>query len=121
MLPSTRGHTPGLLTRLFPQDASSTLYLCVLLRRQPRVEEAMVTIVNGSRFFWVYVPTLGLEIQITTANIVPAVVTTWDVNERYLPSIEQSGWSNFGLASVFCRLLKWHYGLFVPLLSFTMV
>ena len=64
------------------QDASSALYLCVLLRRQPRVEQAVVTIVNGSRFFWVYVPSLGLEVQITTATIVPAVTTAWDLDNR---------------------------------------
>jgi hypothetical protein len=55
----------------------------VLLRKQPRVEEAVVTIVNGSKFFYLYVPTLGLEIQIMTANIVPAAVSIWDPNSRY--------------------------------------
>ncbi len=65
------------------QDASSLLYLCVMLRKRPRVETAIVTIVNGNRFFDIYIPTLGLEARINTNEIVPAVEARWDAASRY--------------------------------------
>ena len=65
------------------QDASSLLYLCVMLRKQPRVENAIVTIVNGSRFFDIYIPSLGLEARININEILPAVEATWNTDLRY--------------------------------------
>ena len=54
-----------------------------MLRKQPRVETAVVTIVNGSRSFDMYIPSLGLEARINTAEIVPAVEAKWDADLRY--------------------------------------
>lgn len=54
-----------------------------MLRKQPRVETAVVTIVNGSRFFDVYIPSLGLEARINTSEIVPAVEARWNADLRY--------------------------------------
>ena len=62
------------------QDASSLLYLCVMLRKQPRAETAVVTIVNGSRFFDIYIPSLGLEARININEILPPVEAAWDAS-----------------------------------------
>lgn len=64
------------------QDASSLLYLCVMLRKQPRVETGMVTLVNGSRFFDLYIPSLGLESRININEILPPVDASWDPSVR---------------------------------------
>ena len=61
-----------------------------MLRKQPRVETAVVTNVNGSRFFDLYIPSLGLEARINTNEIVPAVDATWDANLRCATFVEHS-------------------------------
>ena len=64
------------------QDASSLLYLCVMLRKQPRAEIAVVTVVNGSRFFDIYIPALGMEARIQVNEITPSVDASWDSESR---------------------------------------
>ena len=61
------------------QDASLRLYLCVMLRRRPRVVQAVVTGLAGARFLDVYITSLGLELRIQTEEIVPGpVLADWD-------------------------------------------
>lgn len=64
------------------QDASSRLFLCLLLRARPVVAEAVLTILNGPKFFDLYVPTLGVESRIHIADILPASAATWDAEQR---------------------------------------
>lgn len=64
------------------QDASSRLYLCLMLRAQPRVLESIVTVVNGSKFFDIYIPTLGIEARIQVNEMLPAVAAVWNREGR---------------------------------------
>lgn len=45
------------------QDASLKLYLCVMLRNNPRVADAVISNVAGDRFFSVYLPDYGLDLK----------------------------------------------------------
>ena len=70
------------------QDASLRLYLCVLLRRSPRVAQAVVMGLNGQRFLDIYIPSLGLELRIQTEEIVPGpVLADWDAVARCVQSL----------------------------------
>lgn len=59
------------------------LFLCVLLARKPMVTQAVVTGLNGPRFFDVYLPELGLELRIQSEEIQPApVLADWNKDAR---------------------------------------
>lgn len=59
------------------------LFLCAMLARKPVVSQAIVTGLNGARFFDVYVPELGLELRIQCEDIQPApVLTDWNKDAR---------------------------------------
>jgi hypothetical protein len=59
------------------------LFLCTLLAYKPVVAQAIVTGLNGARFFDLYVPELGLELRIQCEEIQPApVLTDWNKNAR---------------------------------------
>lgn len=61
------------------QEASSRLYLAVLLRRRPLLCEGVVMGLNCSRFLDVYIPDIGIELRIQVEDIVPApVYGDWD-------------------------------------------
>lgn len=55
-----------------------------MLRKQPRVESAIVTTVNGSRFFDMYIPSLGLEARINVIEVLPTVDASWNAEQRYV-------------------------------------
>ncbi len=68
------------------QEASSRLYLCVLLRSKPLLAEAVITGLNGSRFLDVYVPEIGVELRINVNEIVPGPVRAdWDPQAKCAP------------------------------------
>ncbi len=59
------------------------LFLCAMLARKPVVSQAIVTGLNGARFFDLYVPELGLELRIQCEDIQPApVLTDWNKDAR---------------------------------------
>ena len=59
------------------------LFLCTLLARKPVVAQAVVTGLNGARFFDLYVPELGLELRMQCEEIQPApVLTDWNKDAR---------------------------------------
>ena len=68
------------------QEASARLFLCVLLRTAPRCVVARVTSLAGSRFFDVYVPSLGLQCRLLTTDVVPPVTPTWDAAGKSVPT-----------------------------------
>ena len=53
----------GLNDSSLGQEASLTLYLCVLLRRQPLVTTGIVCNLGGDKFVGLYLPQLGIEIK----------------------------------------------------------
>lgn len=72
----------GLSGAILAQDLSSKLHLCVMLRSQPMVHQAVVMVVNGSRFFDLYIPGLGMDMRIQVADMLPTLRTTWNAQER---------------------------------------
>ena len=59
------------------------LFLCAMLARKPVVSQAIVTGLNGQRFFDLYVPELGLELRIQSEDIQPApILTDWNKDAR---------------------------------------
>jgi hypothetical protein len=65
------------------QETSIRLYLCTLLARKPVVAQAVVTGLNGARFFDLYVSELGLELRIQCEEIQPApILTDWNKEAR---------------------------------------
>jgi hypothetical protein len=68
-----------LVCNALSQDASTRLYLCVLLRSKPLLAEAIVMALNGARFLDVYVHEVGLELRVQVDEIVPGpVAAKWD-------------------------------------------
>ena len=49
------------------------MYLCVLVRSKPTVLEAVVTLVNGRKFFDIYIPSIGAEERISVLEMKPQV------------------------------------------------
>ncbi len=67
------------------QEASSRLYLAVLLRRRPLLCEGVVMGLNGARFLDVYVPDIGIELRIQVEDIAPApVYGDWDAKAKWV-------------------------------------
>lgn len=67
-----------------PQEASSRLYLAVLLRRRPRICEAVVMGLAGSKFLDLYIPDLGIELRVHVGEIAPApVYGDWDSANKF--------------------------------------
>ena len=65
------------------------LFLCAMLARRPVVSQAIVTGLNGARFFDLYVPELGLELRIQSEDIQPApMLADWNKDARYAPPTE---------------------------------
>ena len=59
------------------------LFLCAMLARKPVVSQAIVTGLNGARFFDVYVPELGLELRLQCEDIQPApALADWNKDAR---------------------------------------
>ena len=52
------------------------LFLCAMLARRPVVSQAIVTGLNGARFFDLYVPELGLELRILTSGLASMHLST---------------------------------------------
>ena len=68
------------------QEASSRLYLCVLLRAKPLLAQAVITGLNGSRFLDVYVPDIGVELRVNVDEIVPGPARAdWDAQAKCAP------------------------------------
>ena len=49
--------------------------------------DAVVTVVNGSRFFDLYVPQLGIEARIQVLEVLPAVEALWEPQARCAPTL----------------------------------
>lgn len=70
------------------QDNSLRLYLAIMLFDQPRVVDAVVMALNGSRFLDLYVPSLGIDVRVQTAEILKGggdfIATKWDSGMKEL-------------------------------------
>lgn len=53
------------------QDASQRLHLAMMLRASPIIASAIVTNLNGSKYFDIFILELGCEMRMATADITP--------------------------------------------------
>jgi DIS3-like exonuclease 2 len=76
------------------QDNSLRLYLAIMLFDRPRVVDGVVMALNGSRFLDLYVPSLGIDVRVQTAEILKGgadfIATKWDSAMKELV-IERDG------------------------------
>lgn len=66
------------------QDGSLRLYLCVLLRQNPIVTEAVCLQIGGNRFIDVYISELGMDRRIHFEHMLPAVTADFDKEQKSL-------------------------------------
>ena len=70
------------------QDGSIRVYLALMLYSHPRVESGVVMGLNGSKFFDVYVPRLGIDVRMYTADMFTGgeggAITEWNAGGREL-------------------------------------
>ena len=55
--------------------------------------DAVVTVVNGSRFFDLYVPQLGIEARIQVLEVLPAIEALWNPQARCSPTLGRASQS----------------------------
>lgn len=70
------------------QDGSLRLYLCVMLNKQPLICDGVVMCLGGSRFFDVYIPSLGMDVRIHTNSVLQggddSIVSAWNKETKVL-------------------------------------
>lgn len=64
------------------QDGSLRLYLCVLLRQNPIVTEAVCLQIGGNSFIDVYISELGMDRRIHFEHMLPAVTADFDKEHK---------------------------------------
>ncbi|KAL0033647.1 hypothetical protein WJX79_009647 [Trebouxia sp. C0005] len=78
------------------QDGSLRLYLCVLLRQNPVVTEAVCLQIGGNKFVDLYISELGMDRRIHFEHMLPAVTADFDKEQKlltltYLSQMPQRG------------------------------
>ena len=63
------------------QDASSTLFLCVMLRKYPVETEAIVSAV-GPKYLAAYLPEYGMEARVTLDKLGEGISATYSKNSN---------------------------------------
>ncbi|DBA78387.1 TPA: hypothetical protein ACH3X2_007892 [Trebouxia sp. C0005] len=64
------------------QDGSLRLYLCVLLRQNPVVTEAVCLQIGGNKFVDLYISELGMDRRIHFEHMLPAVTADFDKEQK---------------------------------------
>lgn len=71
-----------ILYAMWLQDGSLRLYLCVLLRQNPIVTEAVCLQIGGNKFIDVYISELGMDRRIHIEHMLPAVTADFDKENK---------------------------------------